>query len=176
MESRKWNSFKSSLSWKGNFEASTLPHKMCPIKQNAEPNLMILVSFFSGEVTSYTDTNYCILIILEVCRSVFMGHPVYVFLLRTSCHAPLFFWPRHPGLAILFFLPLFNDKIAILLTKIFLTSSFTSDKFQHDIYLYFIWFISCSKKFKRLITCLKYLIGYELMTHEQQLTLRCLIT
>ena len=53
----KWNSFKSSLSWKGNFEASTLPHKMCPRKQNAEPNLMILVSFFSGEVTSYTDTN-----------------------------------------------------------------------------------------------------------------------
>ena len=50
---------------------------MFPRKQTTDPKLMILVSFFSGEVTSYTDTNYCIPIMLEVCRSVFMGHPVY---------------------------------------------------------------------------------------------------
>ena len=56
---------------KGNFWASTLSHKMCPRKQTTEPKLVILVSFFSGEVTSYTDASYCIHILLEVCRSIF---------------------------------------------------------------------------------------------------------
>ena len=55
--------------------ASTLPHKMCPRKQTTEPKLLILVSFFSGEVTSYTDTSYCIHILWEVSRSVFSGPP-----------------------------------------------------------------------------------------------------
>ena len=35
-----------SLSWnceKGKFEASTLPHNMCPRKQTTEPKLLILV-------------------------------------------------------------------------------------------------------------------------------------
>ena len=63
------------LAEKGTFEAWTLPHKMCPRKQTTEPKLVILVYFFSGEVTSYTDTNYCILIMLKVCRSVFYGPP-----------------------------------------------------------------------------------------------------
>ena len=48
---------------------------MFPRKQTAEPKLLILVSFFSGEVTSCTDTNYCIPVLLEVCRSVFYGPP-----------------------------------------------------------------------------------------------------
>ena len=48
---------------------------MCPRTQTTEPKLPILVSFFSGEVTSYTDTNYCILIVVEVCRSVFFYGP-----------------------------------------------------------------------------------------------------
>ena len=48
---------------------------MCPSKQTTEPKLLILVSFFSGEVTSYTDVSYCIHILWEVCRSVFYGPP-----------------------------------------------------------------------------------------------------
>ena len=36
---------------------------------------MILVSRFSGEVTSYIDFSYCIHILWEVCRSVFSGPP-----------------------------------------------------------------------------------------------------
>ena len=32
---------------------------MCPRKQTTEPKLLILVSFCSGEVTSYTDISYC---------------------------------------------------------------------------------------------------------------------
>ena len=51
---------------------------MSPRKQTTEPKMLILVSIFSGEVTSYTDTSYCIHILWEVYRSVFfMGHPVY---------------------------------------------------------------------------------------------------
>ena len=38
---------------------------------------MILVSFFLREVTSYTDTSYCIHILRQVCHSgFFLGHPV----------------------------------------------------------------------------------------------------
>ena len=48
---------------------------MCPAKQTTEPNLVILVSFCSGEVTSYTDTIYCIHILWEVCRSIISGPP-----------------------------------------------------------------------------------------------------
>ena len=38
-------------------QASTLSHKMCPIHsliKSTEPKWLIFVSFFSGEVTSYT--------------------------------------------------------------------------------------------------------------------------
>ena len=49
------------LAEKGTFWASTLSHKLLPRKQTTESKLLILVSFFSGEVTSYTDTSYCIL-------------------------------------------------------------------------------------------------------------------
>ena len=59
---------------------------MCPRKQTTEPKLLILVSFFSGEVTSYTNTNYCILIILEVCRSVFYGPPCIDLTVRKLHH------------------------------------------------------------------------------------------
>ena len=53
---------------------------MCPGKQTAEPNLLILVSFFSREVTSYTDTSYYIYIYIVGCMPVrfFMGHPVFI--------------------------------------------------------------------------------------------------
>ena len=40
-----------------------------------EPKLLILVSFFSWEVTSNNDTSYCIHILREVCRSAFSGPP-----------------------------------------------------------------------------------------------------
>ena len=57
---------------------------MCPRKQTTEPNLVILVSFFSGEVTSYTDTmiasTYCGK--YAVPGFFFLGHPVY------SCRLP----------------------------------------------------------------------------------------
>ena len=57
------------------FLASTLPHKMCPRKQTTEQKLIILVSFFSGDVTSYTDPSYYIHILREVSSSVFSGPP-----------------------------------------------------------------------------------------------------
>ena len=50
---------------------------MCPRKQTTEPKLVILVSFFSWEVTSYTDTSYCIHILWEACRSVFFWATLY---------------------------------------------------------------------------------------------------
>ena len=56
-------------------------HKMCPRKQTTEPKLLILVSFFSGEVTSYTDISYCIHILREVCRSIFLWATLYSTLL-----------------------------------------------------------------------------------------------
>ena len=48
---------------------------MCPRKQTTEPKLMILVSFFSGEVFSYIDTSYLTHILWEVSRSIFSGPP-----------------------------------------------------------------------------------------------------
>ena len=67
----KWHSFASSLSWTEIFWGATiLSDKMGPRKQTTEPNLLILVSFFSGEVTPYTDNSYCIHMLWEVCRSV----------------------------------------------------------------------------------------------------------
>ena len=59
------------------FWASTLPHKMCPRKQTTKPKLLILV-FFSGEVTSYTDTSYCIHILWEVSHSIFFWATLYI--------------------------------------------------------------------------------------------------
>ena len=50
---------------------------MCLRKLITEPKLLILVSFFLGEVTSYTHTSYCVHILREVYHSVFMGHPLY---------------------------------------------------------------------------------------------------
>ena len=74
---QKWNSFASSLGWKGKVWNSTLSHKICPRKQTTEPKLLILVSFSSGEVTSYTNTSYYIHILWEVCRSVFLWASLY---------------------------------------------------------------------------------------------------
>ena len=79
---------------KGTFWALTLSHKMCPRKQTTEPKLLIVVSFFSGEVTSYTDTSYCIHILWEVCRSVFSGPPCIIIfsLICTIVFALKFHW------------------------------------------------------------------------------------
>ena len=49
--------------------------RIFPRKQTTEPHLLILVLFFSGEVTSYTNTSYCIQMLLEVCHSIFYGQP-----------------------------------------------------------------------------------------------------
>ena len=72
---QKWHSFASiGLTEKGKFWNSTLSHKLCPRKQTTgKKTLLILVSFFSEEVTSYTYTRYCIHILWEICRSVFHG-------------------------------------------------------------------------------------------------------
>ena len=71
---------------KGKLWALTLPHKMCPRKQTTEPKLLILVSFFSGEVPSYTDTSYCIHILWEVSRSVFFWATLYICLIPFKLH------------------------------------------------------------------------------------------
>ena len=47
-------------------------------KQISEPKWLILVSFFSGEVTSYTDSSYSIHILWEVSVQFFLGHPIGV--------------------------------------------------------------------------------------------------
>ena len=65
--------FKPCSSRKG--KTSTLSHKMCPRKQNTEPKLLILVLFFLRRYP--TNPSYCIHILWEVCRSVFI-RPVYV--------------------------------------------------------------------------------------------------
>ena len=49
--------------------------QMCFRKQATELKWLILVSLFSGEVTSCTDTSYCIHILCEVSRSIFSGPP-----------------------------------------------------------------------------------------------------
>ena len=73
----KWHLFSHSLSWKGNFGASTLSHKMCPRKQTTEPKLLVLVSFFSGYVTSYTNRSYGthIIIVGSIPFLFFSGPP-----------------------------------------------------------------------------------------------------
>ena len=73
--------------------ASTLSHKMCPRKQTTEPKLLILVSFLSREVTSYTDTSYCIHTLLEVCCSIFYGPPcIWHSNLRCTVYTLLFYF------------------------------------------------------------------------------------
>ena len=71
----KYHAFTSSLGWNVTFFALTLSLKMGPRKQTTEPKLLILVSFFSGEVTPYTDTSHSIHILWDVCHSVFSGSP-----------------------------------------------------------------------------------------------------
>ena len=58
-------------------------------------NFVILESFFfSGEVTSYTDTSYCIHILWEVCRSFFFWATLYNLVSQTCCHfdVPVHVW------------------------------------------------------------------------------------
>ena len=62
--------------WK--FWTSTWSHKMCHRKQTTETKLLILVSFFSGGDTSSTETGYCIYILREICRSIFIGPPCII--------------------------------------------------------------------------------------------------
>ena len=84
---QKWHSFMLSLSWKGKFWVLTLSHKICPRKQITELKLVILVSYLSGEFTSYTDTNYCIHLLWEVSHSGFFSGPPCV-----ECMALAPFW------------------------------------------------------------------------------------
>ena len=74
----KWHSFASCSGWKGEILELDIASQNVPYrKQDTEPKLLILVSLFSGEVTSYTDTSYCIHILWEVYAfPFFMGHPV----------------------------------------------------------------------------------------------------
>ena len=60
-----------------------------PQKQTTEPKLLILVSCFSGEVSSYTGTSYCIHILWAVCRSIFIGPPCI------QMHTYFFFSPTY---------------------------------------------------------------------------------
>ena len=53
---------------------------MCPRKQTTEPKLLILVSFFSGEGTPYTDTSYHTHILMEVCHSAVFYRPPCFFM------------------------------------------------------------------------------------------------
>ena len=75
-----WHSFTPSWNWEEKSWASTL-YTTCALKISYWTKLLILVSLFSGEVTSLTDISCCIHILWEVCRSVFMGHPVGLLLL-----------------------------------------------------------------------------------------------
>ena len=60
--------------------------KLCPRKQTTGLKLVILVSFISGEVTSYTDNSYCIHILWEVCRSVFFWATLYNYVKVNKLH------------------------------------------------------------------------------------------
>ena len=51
----KWHAFTPSLSWKGKSLGLYIVSQNVPSKTTTEPKLVILVSFFSGKVTSYTD-------------------------------------------------------------------------------------------------------------------------
>ena len=75
----KYHSFSPNLSCKGKILVLDIVSQNVPYKkQTTEPKLLILVSFFSGEVTSYTDISYCIHILWEVCRSIFSGPPCII--------------------------------------------------------------------------------------------------
>ena len=60
-------------------------HCLTKCALESKPKLLILVPFFSGEVTSYTDTSYCIHILWDVCRSVFLATLyIYCFFRRAA--------------------------------------------------------------------------------------------
>ena len=72
----KWHSFKSSFSWIENIlDLDIVITNKCPSKQTTEPKLLILVSFFSGEDTSFNDTCYCNQILWVICWTVLIGPP-----------------------------------------------------------------------------------------------------
>ena len=68
------------LAKRGKFGVSTVPYKMNPREQSTEPKLLILVSSFSGEVTSYVYTLIPVLLPHNVGSMpfrFFLGHPEY---------------------------------------------------------------------------------------------------
>ena len=68
----KWHSFMSSSCWKGgNFGSWHCLTKWALENKLINETWWSWYNFFSGEVTSYTDTSYCIHILWDVCRSVF---------------------------------------------------------------------------------------------------------
>ena len=72
---------------KRRFWASTLSPKMCFRKQTPEPKVVILVSLFLGEITSYRYNSYCINLLWEACRFVFFSVPPCI-VERLSCDIP----------------------------------------------------------------------------------------
>ena len=73
----KWHSLMPSLSWKGKSLGLDIVSQNVPWKTNYWTNWSWF-HFSSREVSSYTDTSYCIYILWEVCRSVFHGPPCIV--------------------------------------------------------------------------------------------------
>ena len=74
----KWHLFSPSLSWQGKIVGLNIASQNGPRKQTTEPKLMILVSFFSGEITSYTE--YQLLhphTVGSILFCFFLVHPVY---------------------------------------------------------------------------------------------------
>ena len=90
-----WNGIYSALvkAEKGQFATLTLSHKMWARKQTTEPKLVILVSFFSGEVTSYTDTSYSIYTYTCIVGSIrfpFFWATLYWWIKRLQYHGHSF--------------------------------------------------------------------------------------
>ena len=60
---QKWNSFTSSLRWKGTILGLDIVSQNVPYRKQSTDRTKIAdlgIILFSGEVTSYTDTSYCI--------------------------------------------------------------------------------------------------------------------
>ena len=105
----KLHSFTPCLSWKGKLLGLDIVSQnvICPRKQTTEPKFMklvILVSFYSGDVISYTESSYCIHILREVCRSLFFWATLYKLwrVIGAATRNPLRLHVRSSGVARMF--------------------------------------------------------------------------
>ena len=72
----KWHSFTPSLNWNGKIVGPRHCLTKCALENKTTgPKLLIFASIFSGEVTTYTDTSYCIHILWEVYAVPFFYGP-----------------------------------------------------------------------------------------------------